>query len=35
VWALSRLLPREKFEALPKRYDEQDASVRDEWNAAT
>ncbi len=33
VWALSRLLPREKFAELRERRNENDASVRDEWAA--
>jgi epoxyqueuosine reductase len=33
VWALGRLLPREKFAALKR--DDTDASVNDEWVAAT
>ena len=32
VWALSKLLPRDKFSALAKHDD--DASVQDEWSAA-
>jgi epoxyqueuosine reductase len=32
VWALSRLLPREAFEAL--RRDDSDAAVNEEWSAA-
>ena len=35
VWALSKLLPREIFETLAQPNDEQDASVKDEWVAAT
>jgi epoxyqueuosine reductase len=31
VWALGKLLPREKFAALSKRKPETDDSVRDEW----
>jgi len=34
VWALSRLLPREKFAALEKKKSEDDSSVNDEWVAA-
>ncbi|HEY6024117.1 MAG TPA: tRNA epoxyqueuosine(34) reductase QueG [Pseudolabrys sp.] len=34
VWALSRLLPREKFSALSRRNRETDAAVREEWTAA-
>jgi epoxyqueuosine reductase len=34
VWALGRLLPREKFAALAQRKPESDDSVRDEWAAA-
>jgi epoxyqueuosine reductase len=34
VWALGRLLPKEKFLALRKRQNENDASVQDEWAAA-
>ena len=34
VWALSRLLPREKFAALAQRRPEGDDSVQDEWAAA-
>jgi epoxyqueuosine reductase len=34
VWALSRLLPREKFATLEKKKSENDASVNDEWSAA-
>jgi epoxyqueuosine reductase len=34
VWALSRLLPREKFAALAQRYRESDAAVQEEWSAA-
>jgi epoxyqueuosine reductase len=34
VWALSRLLPREKFAALAQRKPEGDDSVQDEWAAA-
>jgi epoxyqueuosine reductase len=34
VWALSRLLPREKFTALAKQRSEMDATVKDEWSAA-
>jgi epoxyqueuosine reductase len=33
VWALSRLLPREKFATLEKKKSENDASVNDEWSA--
>ena len=34
VWALSKLLPHEKFAALAQRSCESDASVREEWAAA-
>jgi epoxyqueuosine reductase len=34
VWALSRLLPREKFAALSQRTRDSDPDVREEWNAA-
>jgi epoxyqueuosine reductase len=34
VWALSRLLPREKFASLAQRIHEPDMAVRDEWSAA-
>ena len=34
VWALGRLLPREKFSALAARKNESDRSVREEWTAA-
>jgi epoxyqueuosine reductase len=34
VWALGRLLPREKFFALAQRRSEDDASVQDEWAVA-
>jgi epoxyqueuosine reductase len=34
VWALGRLLPREKFASLAERQAESDASVKDEWAAA-
>ncbi len=34
VWALSRLMPREKLGALEERQTESDASVQDEWRAA-
>ncbi|MBI3703599.1 MAG: tRNA epoxyqueuosine(34) reductase QueG [Rhizobiales bacterium] len=34
VWALSRLLPREKLAALEKTQSEIDDSVRDEWTVA-
>jgi epoxyqueuosine reductase len=34
VWALGKLLPREKFKALAKRKPESDVSVQDEWTAA-
>lgn len=34
VWALGRLLPREKLTALPQRQHETDESVREEWDAA-
>jgi epoxyqueuosine reductase len=35
VWALSRLLPEEKVAALALRHNDNDASVREEWSAAT
>jgi epoxyqueuosine reductase len=31
VWALSRLVPRQKIEAMPQRNTEGDETVRDEW----
>ncbi len=34
VWALGRLLPREKFASFAKQKTESDASVQDEWAAA-
>jgi epoxyqueuosine reductase len=34
VWALSKLLPREKFAALAERRVDSDASVQGEWAAA-
>jgi len=34
VWALSKLLPREKFIALAQRRREADAAVQEEWTAA-
>jgi len=34
VWALARLLPREKVSALSRRDRETDADVREEWAAA-
>src|SRR5512135_1259951 len=34
VWALGKLLPREKFSALAQRKSDSDDSVRDEWAAA-
>jgi len=34
VWALSRLMPREKFATLAERQTESDASVKDEWAAS-
>jgi epoxyqueuosine reductase len=34
VWALGKLLPREKFSALAQRKTETDASVNEEWAAA-
>ena len=34
VWALSRLLPRDKLEALTKGRPDDDALVREEWTAA-
>ena len=35
VWALSRLLPNEEFSSLAARAKEDDASVKDEWTAAS
>jgi epoxyqueuosine reductase len=35
VWTLSRLLPREKFEALAAARNESDDSVQAEWTAAS
>ena len=34
VWALGRLLPRDKFMALAKQHADKDASVAEEWAAA-
>lgn len=34
VWALSKLLPHEKFAALPQRHRDSDATVQEEWAAA-
>jgi len=34
VWALSRLMPREKFSALAQRKTDNDTSVNDEWATA-
>lgn len=34
VWALAKLLPREKFAALARRKSDSDNSVQDEWAAA-
>jgi epoxyqueuosine reductase len=34
VWALSRLLQREKFAALSQRYRDADKTVQEEWTAA-
>jgi epoxyqueuosine reductase len=34
VWALSRLLQREKFAALSQRHHDPDKTVQDEWTAA-
>ena len=34
VWALAKLLPREKFAGLARRQPDSDASVQDEWAAA-
>jgi epoxyqueuosine reductase len=34
VWALSRLLPKPEFSALPARTTETDASVKEEWSQA-
>jgi epoxyqueuosine reductase len=34
VWALGKLLPREKFAGLSRRKPESDDTVRDEWAAA-
>ena len=34
VWALSRLLPREKFAVLSQRPRDPDPDVREEWDAA-
>jgi epoxyqueuosine reductase len=33
VWALSRLMPREKFATLANRKTESDTSVQQEWAA--
>ena len=34
VWALSRLLPRQRFAALQKEHAEPDPAVQDEWTMA-
>jgi len=34
VWALGRLVSREKFSALAQRKTDNDTSVNDEWIAA-
>jgi epoxyqueuosine reductase len=34
VWALSRLLPREQFAVLASKQNEDDTSVKEEWNEA-
>jgi epoxyqueuosine reductase len=34
VWALARLLPREKVATLSRQHRESDADVREEWSAA-
>jgi epoxyqueuosine reductase len=34
VWALSKLLSREKFTALSRRHRDSDATVQEEWTAA-
>ena len=34
VWALSKLLSREKFTALSRQYRDSDVTVREEWSAA-
>jgi epoxyqueuosine reductase len=34
VWALSRLVAKEKFAALASSSNEEDASVKEEWAAA-
>jgi epoxyqueuosine reductase len=35
VWALRRLLPRKTFATLARQHSDADASVREEWSAAT
>jgi epoxyqueuosine reductase len=35
VWALSRLLPKERVAALARQRNDHDALVREEWSAAT
>jgi len=35
VWALSKLLPRERFVALRQQHDDTDPMVREEWAAAS
>jgi len=34
VWALSRLLSRERLESLSQRTHDPDPDVREEWDAA-
>jgi len=34
VWALSKLLPREKLVALSQRHRDSNAAVQEEWAAA-
>lgn len=34
VWALSRLLPRDRFAALHQKHQDPDATVQEEWTAA-
>ncbi|MGE5163121.1 MAG: tRNA epoxyqueuosine(34) reductase QueG [Sphingobacteriales bacterium] len=34
VWALSRLLPRDRFAALHQKHQDADATVQEEWTAA-
>jgi epoxyqueuosine reductase len=34
VWALGKLLPREKFATLAKRTSDSDSTVQDEWAVA-